>query len=274
MLGVRFLGFFGFASGAARRQDGAFGGDSASGRREEARHFEPDAFGVFAFDFLDDFAPIEVALVNDAVNRLQFADVGGRETGAAQTDRVQPDDLTRKTVDGNERGNVANQVRLPADHRERADANELVSARRSGDERAAPDRNVPGEHRVIRHDDFVGDSAVVGDVNVRHQHAVVPDDGRVFEAHRAVNRNVFADDATVADNNAAAIFVAQPDALRETADNRALENMIVFADNDAFFDRNARFENAAVADCRAVFDDAKRADLNVSADFRVRADKR
>jgi len=165
-------------------------------------------------------------------------------------------------------------VRLTADHRERADANELVRARRSGNKGASTDRNVSGEHDVVRHNDFVGDSAVVRDVRVRHQHAVVADDGRVFDAHRAVNRNVFANDAAVADNDAAAVFVAQSDALREPADRRALENMVVFTDNDAFFDRNARFENAAVADRRAVFDDAKRADLDVSADFRVLADKR
>ena len=100
-------------------------------------------------------------------------------------------------------------------------------------------------------------------VNVRHEHAVVADDRAVLRTHRAVNGDVFANDISVANNRAAAFFFSETDALRKPADRRALEDMVIFTDDRAFFNRDARLENGAIPDRRALFYDAERTDLDV-----------
>ena len=88
-----------------------------------------------------------------------------------------------------------------------------------------------------------------------------------------MNRNVFANNDAVANNDAAAIFFSKAHALRQPADGGAFENMIILADNRPFFDGDARFENCAVPNFNAVFDDAERPNLNVLTNFRVWIDQ-
>ena len=58
-----------------------------------------------------------------------------------------------------------------------------MRARRARNERPLADRDVTRQHGVVRHDDLVREMAVVRDVRVRHNHAVVADGRRGIGVH-------------------------------------------------------------------------------------------
>ena len=71
-----------FARLADRWENRTFGRYAARRRRYEARHFEPDAFRVFLFNLLDRLAPIQAALVKNAVHTLERLNFGRAEARA------------------------------------------------------------------------------------------------------------------------------------------------------------------------------------------------
>ena len=75
--------------------------------------------------------------------------------------------------------------------------------------------------------------------------------------------DVLANDISVADNRAAALFLRETDALRKSAKRRPFEDVVVFTDDSSFFDRDARFENCAIPDRRPLFYDAEWTNLDV-----------
>ncbi len=62
------------------------------------------------------------------------------------------------------------------------------------------DRNMAGEHDVVRHDDVVADAAIMRDVRIGQEEIVVADDGLAAEIGGAgVHRDAFADRAVLTD---------------------------------------------------------------------------
>ena len=78
-----------------------------------------------------------------------------------------------------------------------------------------------------------------------------------------MDRHVFTNDIAVANYGGAAVFLREPDALRQASERRALEDMVVLADDNAFFNGNARFQDRSVSDLGVLFHNAERSDLNV-----------
>ena len=120
------------------------------------------------------------------------------------------------------------EVGLAADHGERADAAELVNARRPGNIRPIVDVDVSGQHGVVGHDYVIAQVAIVGDVDADHQQAVVADDGRVVGDQGAVNGHVFADGVARADHHPARLG-RDVDVLGQPAENDAVEEVVVGA---------------------------------------------
>ncbi len=68
----------------------------------------------------------------------------------------------------------------------------------------------------------------MGDVRVAHQQAMVADDRRVARLHRPMDRHVLADGVAGADDNVADLL-RQMGVLGQSADDRALEEVVVLA---------------------------------------------
>ena len=98
---------------------------------------------------LQHFIPSQPLAVNDAVGGFELQDVRLAETIAAQADHVQADNMAAQAVDRHKRRHVAIQVRLAADHRQPADAAELVDPDRARDVRPVTNRHVAGDHHVV-----------------------------------------------------------------------------------------------------------------------------
>ena len=125
----------------------------------------------------------------------------------------------------------------------------------------------PGERRAVRHNHVVAEDAVVRDVGLGHNQAVVAGRGQAAAALRAAM-----------DGDELADAVAPPDArlgrlalvlqiLRGQADGDEGEDVRVVADSGAPVNDAVRFQAHAVAQCHFVADDAVGADVAVASRF-------
>src|SRR5690606_181357 len=80
-----------------------------------------------------------------------------------------------------------------------ADLNKLVKRARSADDRPVVDFHMASELYCVYEYAVVADNAVVGNVDICHEEAVLADHGFVFVACAAADGDVFADDGVVAD---------------------------------------------------------------------------
>ena len=160
-----------------------------------------------------------------------------------------------------------------ADHGQRADATELVHPRAAGEIRPIADGDVAGQHDVIRDDHLVADAAVVGDVGVDHQQAVVADGRLRIGGKGAMDGDVFADRVVAADDHVAGVF-RRMDVLGHSAEHRAVADAAVFTEDCAALDRHAAFQDAPGADYGLRFHHAEGADFHIRAKHRFRANQR
>ena len=160
---------------------------------------------------------------------------------------------------------------LSADHRQGADAAELVYARRAGNVRPIVDADVSRQHGVVGHDHVVAQVTIVGDVGVDHQQAVVADHGGVVGHQRPMDRHVLANGIAGADHDAARPG-GNVDVLGQPAEDRALEHVIVGPQGRSFLEYRVAFQNTARADRHAGFHGGEGTDLDVRADLGRGAD--
>jgi hypothetical protein len=142
---------------------------------------------------------------------------------------------------------------VSTNHRETADATELVDPDCTGNKCSIFDNDMAAEENVIGTDDIAADFAIVTDVRTGHEHIVVADSRRAFWFHRAMNRDELAECISAADN--------------DSSDVRRFGNVLRCATDDDMFT-----DVVVLAECRSVFDDRVRADLASLPNHDVRFD--
>src|SRR5918993_139766 len=167
---------------------------------------------------------------------------------------------------------VLDDDRVAADVRLAPDAAELVDARVGADVRAVGDFDVAGERGGVSHDDAVADAAVVRDVRLGHDEAVVADGGEHPAALRAaVDGDELAYLAATADARLRRLAPVLQ-VLRREADGDEGEDVRVVADLGAPLDDAVRVEPHALAEPHLFADDRVRADHTAAPDLGARAD--
>ena len=75
-----------------------------------------------------------------------------------------------------------------------------MNARKPADDRVIPNRDVPSEGRRIRHDDMASEVAIVGDMDVGHQHVVIAETRHApTKGRRPIDRHIFTENVVIAD---------------------------------------------------------------------------
>ena len=120
------------------------------------------------------------ALVGEqqAIGAAQVVDLLAREAAPAQPDDVEAREMGAVADRHAVRDDVVLDARHAADEGVLADAHELVHGRRRRRGWRSRRSAMAGEHHVVGADDVVADLAVVRDVRVDEEQAVVADDGR------------------------------------------------------------------------------------------------
>jgi hypothetical protein len=205
---------------------------------------------------------------------LDGRDPLGRKAAPAHAFGVEAANGERVAVDHHERRHVLRHMALEADHRVRADANELKQPALAADDRPVAELHMPGEARVAGDDRLVADVAVVRDVDVVHDPVVIADSRHAGVLDGAdVDRAELADRVAIADLErrvlAAVLLV-----LRHAADRVELRNPVVAADRRLALDHAMRPDDAAGADPDLGADDAVGADLDVVGELGAGLDDR
>src|SRR5687767_9447552 len=138
--------------------------------------FDRRTAGELALDPLDRLARVQPRLDEQAIRLLERFDLTVREPLTLETNGVDPVRLRVRTFGLAEREHVLAALRVAPDEGAAADPGELVHGGKSGDHRVISDLRVPGERRAVREHGRGSVPAVVGDVGVRHEVVVVPDD--------------------------------------------------------------------------------------------------
>ena len=156
----------------------------------------------------------------------------------------------------------------------RADLAELVDTGVARHDHPVAELHVSRERGAVRQDALAADDAVVGDVRVRHEQAVVADRGHATPADRAaVDGAEFAEHVAVADlepGRLAGVLAV----LRGVADRGELEHARVAAERGRSLDHRVGSDRAARADAHAGTDDRERPDFDARVDFGARVDDR
>src|SRR5260221_505990 len=122
---------------------------------------------------------------------------------ATHSDPVQPKAFGVVSLDDRERRSVFDYDRVTADESFVPDAAKLMHARISAHICTVCYLHVTGESGGVRHDHVVADLAIVGDMDLRHQQAVITDPGQTATAGgSAMHGDELPDIVSLADLNA------------------------------------------------------------------------
>ncbi len=165
------------------------------------------------------------------------------------------------------------------------DTGELVHGAAAAEDGLVTDVNMASQHDIVGQDDVIAENAVMGDMRIGQEQAVVADAGDPATADRAaVHRHAFAYGAILT-NDQCGIFTRLVKALRDTADHGHRVDLGAGADFgqtghdsvrnelDAVFQRHARANPAEgtdtdiLADHRSVFDHGHRMDDGACGDL-------
>ena len=148
-----------------------------------------------------------------------------------------------------------------------------MHTRHAADHDTILDDCVSCKHRRVAHDNAVAEYAVVRDVCIRHQQAVVADTRLLALARRTVYRRTLADRRAVADERIA-LFTLKLQILRHLTNRRALEDMAVAPDLRPFLDDDVWTDLRSLADLDMIRDDRVWPDLHALCDARRRGNHR
>lgn len=129
------------------------------------------------------------------------------------------------------------------------------------------DLHMPAQHDRIGHDDTIFDEAIVGNVRVGHQIAVVADasDSFIFLS-TAIHGDAFAEDIAVSDDDLGRrSLVGQ--ILRFAADHASRKEAVVSANGGMTGDGDIVFETCATPDLGICADDTMMSDANIVIEF-------
>ena len=130
----------------------------------------------------------------------------------------------------------------------------------------------PGERRGVGHDHVVADQAIVRDVCLRHEEAIVAGAGDAATARRAaVNGDEFANAIATA-NLSLSFFAGKLQVLRRQTNRDKRIDVCFITDARATVDHTVRIDAHAVAEFNVVANSHVRADVATVANSRAGAD--
>jgi len=224
---------------------------------------------VFPAESLEHLAPREPAAVDQAVGRLQGGDVIGGMAAAAEPHHVQADDAARLSVDEHVRGHILHHAGMAADHREPADAAELVHGHRTRDEGPVFDGHMAAEERSVGENTVVAHRGIVAEMGAGH-HVVVAADRRArIRLESPVDGDVLAKPVVIADADAADVPRSSR-VLRCATHDRVLAKLIVAAGHHPRLDHRAGGDGTEVAKFDVILDRSERPDLHPDAESSIR----
>ena len=215
--------------------------------------------------------PWQSTAIDDAIRRLQVGDVVGRMPAPSQPDVVEADDAAALTVEQHERRDVLDDARVPADHGESADPDELVHGDGTRHERPVLDRDVTAEQGAVGEDAVVAHRDIVPQMGSRHHVVVAADRRGHVRLERPVHRDVFAEDVVVADHHAADVL-RPGDVLWGAADHDVLRELVVGPGGDAGLEHGPASDRAVIPEFDVVLDGGERRDPHARAETGSRTD--
>ena len=136
---------------------------------------------------------------------MGFADDSNRSHGEILTFERHDVDASRsgwKTLSQHERWNVLQDPRQTADETVTADRRKMVNGHTAAECRIMLHANVPAEHDRVGHNDTIFDQAIVSDVRVSHEVAIVADQGDTLVFFgTSVDGDALAEDIGVTDDD-------------------------------------------------------------------------
>ena len=204
--------------------------------------------------------------VKQPVRLMQRGDRLGGHVLPLEADHVDAADLRGVAFHEHERRHVVHDARQAADIAMSTHRYELVQPHSTRDRGERLDVDVPGEHRVIRHQNAVAEHAVVPDMGAGHQE-VIRADARdaLFLGAGSVDRHGLANHVAVADLDPRWLSFVRV-VLRIAADDREGMDDVLFAQAGVPQDANVGDQPGAAADTHVGADHAVGPDLHVVGD--------
>ena len=163
----------------------------------------------------------------------------------------------RRAFAQHERRHVVQHAAQAADEAVAADRREMMHGHGAAERGVIVDVHVPAQQRAVGHDDVVAQLAVVGHVAAGHQEILVADPrDAVFFFAAAIDRDAFADDVAVADDDLR-VAAGVADVLRLAADDDVGIDDVVAADRHVAHDRDRVQQPRAALDAHVRADDAR-----------------
>src|SRR6266849_1457998 len=203
---------------------------------------------------------------------VQSGDGLARVTATAHADFVQTITLCVIANRESERQSVFDNHRVAADVGLASDATELMHARIGANVRAIFDDDMTRERGRVGHDHFVSQHAVVRDVRLGHDEAIITGFCQAAAAFgAAMNGDKFAD-AIAAPNLSFRKLAREFQILRRQANRNERKNMSVVADTRVSINHAVRVDAHPVAQRNVVADDDVRTDEALAPDLGALAD--
>ncbi len=227
--------------------------------------------GKLLFHILYGAFEVGVAYEDLAVDVLDAGNGHIGKATAAQAHHVHAHEAQRFACGLYIRRNVLAHQRCPGDEAVRTDADELLHGHVAFQNSPVADGDVPskvhavGDHHVVAH------QAIVRQMHVGHQQAVLPYGGALPVGGAAVDGDALAHGGAIPDFGGG-FFAGEFEVLRNGGDHRAGKNAAVGTDARAVHDGGVGADPRAVADGDIRRDGGERLDHNVIADACIRVD--
>ena len=179
---------------------------------------------------------------------------------------------SRISIGQHVRCDVLQNATRSADKRIAANSSIVRNGNRTGKRRMMIDVNVTAQQSAVADDHVVCNSAIVSDVYAAHEVTIAADSRvSIFFGRRAIDRDAFADNVSVSDNDLR--FVATvAGILGRTANDCVGRDNVVFADLHIAIDRDVVHQNGSATDFCFGTDDTEVADFNIVCDLSSRID--
>src|SRR5215510_1431410 len=193
---------------------------------------------------------------------LLFGEATPFQSNKVEAGKVSP--IALNAAKGND---IAIDTRGAADHREGADADELMNRCKPADNDAIADPDMSTKGCVVGQDHMTADHAVVGDVAPDHEQAVIADDGPQPACRGAwVHRHILTDGVVLADDQLRR-FAGVFQILRRRTNGSERINYGSCANPRAAINNDVGFQDDRITQHNGRPDDGVGADPNAAADL-------
>lgn len=190
-------------------------------------------------------------------------DLIARDAGASHADDVDADHVVDVLLN-DERRNVLGRRGTAADHRQSANADELLGGAVARKDHVVLKSAMAADEGPVREDAAIANDAIVSDMAVHHEEIVITDDSFHGVGGAAMNGHLFAEDVAIADFDAGRLVVIF-EMLRPFAQDSAGIDEVASAEGHGPEEIRAGADDAIIADGHGAIDDGEGADLDVLA---------